>query len=60
MCRRTLATLAVALVLPIGAAGAKVKETLTKLSLPSAGVPAWRGIASGTEALAWAFDLPKP
>jgi hypothetical protein len=38
----------------------KVKETLTKLSLPSAGAPAWQGIESGTEALARAFDLPKP
>jgi hypothetical protein len=38
----------------------KVKETLTKLSLSSAGGPAWRGIDSGTEALARAFDLPKP
>ena len=38
----------------------KVKEALTKLSLPSAGGPAWRVIESGTEALALAFDLPKP
>jgi chaperonin cofactor prefoldin len=38
----------------------KVKEALTKLSLPSAGGPAWRGIEPGTEALARAFDLPNP
>ena len=38
----------------------KVKETLNKLSLPSAGAPAWQGIESGTEALALAFELPKP
>jgi len=38
----------------------KVKETLARLSLSSAGGPAWRGIESGTEALARAFDLPKP
>jgi hypothetical protein len=37
---------------------AKVKEALTRLSLPCAGGPAWRGIESGTEALARAFDLP--
>jgi hypothetical protein len=37
-----------------------VKETLIGLSLPSAGGPAWREIESGTEALARAFDLPKP
>jgi ABC-type transporter Mla subunit MlaD len=36
----------------------KLKETLSKLSLPSA--PAWQGIESGNEALARAFDLPKP
>lgn len=35
----------------------KVKETLAKLSLPSA---SWPGIESGIEALARAFDLPKP
>jgi hypothetical protein len=38
----------------------KVKATLTKLSLPSTGAPAWRGIEAGAEALARAFDLPKP
>jgi len=37
-----------------------LKATLTKLSLPSAEGPAWRGIESGTEALARAFDMPKP
>jgi hypothetical protein len=38
----------------------KVKESLTKLSLPSAGLPAWQGIESGNEALARAYQLPKP
>jgi hypothetical protein len=38
----------------------KVKETLTSLSLPSAAGPAWRGVAAGADALALAFDLPKP
>ena len=38
----------------------KLKETLSKLSLPTAGAPAWQGIESGTEALSRAFDLPKP
>ena len=38
----------------------RVKETLAELSLPSAGGPAWPGIESGNEALARAFDLPKP
>ena len=38
----------------------KVKETLTRLSLPSAAGPSWRGIESGAAALARAFDLPKP
>ena len=37
----------------------KVKDTLTKLSLFWAG-GAWRGIDTGTEALARAFALPKP
>jgi hypothetical protein len=35
-----------------------LKETLAKLSLRTAG--AWQGIESGNEALARAFDLPKP
>jgi hypothetical protein len=39
---------------------AKVKESLTKLSLPSGGLPAWQGIESGNEALARAYELPKP
>jgi chaperonin cofactor prefoldin len=39
---------------------AKVKETLTRLSLLSVGGSAWRGVESGAEALARAFDLPKP
>jgi DNA repair exonuclease SbcCD ATPase subunit len=38
---------------------AKVKDTLTKLSLFSAG-GSWRGIDTGSEALARAFALPKP
>ncbi len=39
---------------------AKVRETLTRLSLPCATGPAWRGVDSGADALARAFDLPKP
>ena len=39
---------------------AKVKETLTRLSLLSVGGSAWRGVESGAEALARAFGLPKP
>jgi len=38
----------------------KVKGTLTKLSLPSGGGPAWAGVEAGTEVLARAFDLPRP
>jgi hypothetical protein len=36
----------------------KVKAMLARLSLPSA--PSWPGIDTGTEALAHAYDLPKP
>jgi hypothetical protein len=38
----------------------KVKETLARLSLSPAGGPSWQGIESGLEALAHAFNLPKP
>jgi hypothetical protein len=37
----------------------QVKDALTKLSLPTGG-PAWGPIESGNEALARAFELPKP
>ena len=37
----------------------KVRETLTTLSLFSAG-GAWRGIETGTDALARAYHAPKP
>src|SRR5262245_14013922 len=36
-----------------------LKQTLSQLSLPSASGPAWRGIDSGTEALAHAYDITK-
>jgi hypothetical protein len=38
----------------------KVKETLAGLSLFPAEVPSWQGIEPGLEALAHAFELPKP
>ena len=38
----------------------KVRETLVSLSLPCAEGPGWRGVESGADALAKAFDLPKP
>jgi len=37
-----------------------VKGTQARLSLSSAGSAAWRVIDSGTEALAHAFDMPRP
>jgi hypothetical protein len=39
---------------------AKVKDTLGKLSLTTAAAPAWKGIESGNEALARAFELKAP
>jgi len=38
----------------------KVRDTLTKLSLSSAEQASWRGLEPGIDALALAFDLPKP
>jgi hypothetical protein len=38
----------------------KVKETLARLSLPLTGMPSWREIESGLDALAHAFGLPRP
>ena len=39
---------------------AKVRERLTRLSLPCAEGPSWRGVESGADAVARAFGLPKP
>jgi hypothetical protein len=38
----------------------KLKEALTRLSLPTSGGGSWPAIDSGTDALARAYDLPKP
>jgi hypothetical protein len=38
----------------------KLQETLTKLSLPTSGGGSWPAVESGTDALARAFDLPRP
>ena len=38
----------------------KVREQLTRLSLPYADGPGWRGVESGAAAVARAYGLPKP
>jgi hypothetical protein len=38
----------------------QLKQTLTKLSLPTSGGGSWAAIESGTDALARAYDQPRP
>ncbi len=38
----------------------KLKDQLAKLSLTTAAAPAWRGIEAGADALARAYELPRP